>query len=145
MIERSHIALTLMGLASLGACATAGDTVQITSEAKGSDYFSLAAPGAYKYGGGLRLAGRVCRVRRSTLLSPLSIRVEHISATGGVLDTAHASAPTIYNRYDQACSSYSANVTWTLADGDTVRACFDHGRPCPVTGTSKAVVAAPAR
>ncbi len=135
----------LLAFVGLAACVTGGPTVQVTTEAKGSDYFSLSAPGAYKDDAGLRLTGRVCRLRRSTLLSPPTIRVEHISASGEVINTARASAPVIYSRYDQACSSYSARVDWSLGDGETLRACFDHGRACPATAAVKAVVAAPAQ
>ena len=144
-MNRSHkTRLALLTLTALSACATSGNTLQVASEAKGSDYFSLSPTGVYKDLSGLRLAGRVCRQRRSTLLSPPTIRIEHLGSNGEVLDTARAAAPTIYNRYDQACSGYSARVSWAFAEGETVRACFDRGGVCSGKGAAKTVVAAPA-
>ena len=137
-------ATCLLALATLAACSTTGDTVQVTSEAKGSDSFSLGTPGAYKEGSGLRLTGRVCRLARSTALSPPRIRIEHVAVSGYVTETAQASVPTIYRSTDQTCRTYSARVGWVLAEGDTVRACFDRGRACPVSADTKAAVAVPA-
>jgi hypothetical protein len=134
-------------LISIGAvltgCATATDAVHITSEASASPYFSIGAPAAYKAPGGLELAGRVCRRSRSTSLSPPRVRLEHLTAMGEIADVAHAGVPAIQRSSDQACRTYATKVSWQLADGDTVRACFDRGRACP-TSTVKALIAAPA-
>ena len=138
------LAFVLVASTALAACSTSGETVQVTSEAKGSDSFSLGPPAAYKAGNGIHLAGRVCRLGRSTALSPPRIRLEHVAAGGGVVETSQTSVPTIYRSTDQACRTYTANLAWVLGEGDTVRACFDRGRPCPVTATAKAEIAAPA-
>jgi len=71
------------------------------------------------------------------------VRIEHVAATGAVVDVAHASIPAIYRRADQACSGYSTKVAWRMADGDSVRACFDRGHGCPGAAEAKAVVPAP--
>jgi hypothetical protein len=34
-------------------------------------------------------------------------------------------------------------VAWTLADGDSIRACLDHGHACPADPGAKAVVSVP--
>ena len=142
---RSKTIPCLLALATLTACAVARETVQVTAEAKGSESFSLGPPTAYRAGDGIRLSGRVCRLGRSTALSPPSIRLEHVARDGGIVETSQSSVATIYRSTDQACRTYAANLAWALADGDTVRACFDRARPCPVTSTAKAVIAAPAR
>jgi hypothetical protein len=138
--------LLLSALAlGLAACATSADKVRIVTQAHGSDFFSLGAPGAYRAGGKLRVGGRVCRLRRSTLLSPQAIRIEHLNSGAKLLDTAFAGSPIINRTFDEACRTYSTQVTWTLGEGDTLRACFDHGHACPSAAESKAVVEAPAR
>jgi hypothetical protein len=127
------------------ACATIpSESVKVISEGKGSDYFSLGAPAMSKSATGQYVAGRVCRLNRSTLLSPPSIRVEHLSAGGQLLDVAHAYLAEIYLARDQNCSDYAAKVSWTMGTGDIVRACFDHEAVCPAQAESKAVVKAPA-
>lgn len=129
----------------LAACAAIpSQSVTIVSEAKGSGAFSLGAPAMVKTAQGQHLGGRVCRLNRSTLLSPPRIRVEHLAATGGVTDVAHAYVPEIYRATDETCSDYGANVAWTMNEGDRVRACFDRGAGCPADTESKAVVKAPA-
>ena len=135
--------LLLGAAATMLGCASAPASVQIASEASASPYFSLGAPAAYKAQGGLALAGRVCRRLRITSLSPARVRLEHVTAVGEMTDIAHAGVPTIQRSSDQACRTYKTIVAWQLADGDTVRACFDHGRPCPAS-TVKAIIAAPA-
>jgi hypothetical protein len=127
----------------MSACATPGASVQVTSQASGSPYFSLGAPGVYKVDGGLRLAGRVCRRARTTLLSPSRIRLEHVAASGEVADVARASVAAIYRNADQACSSYAVRVAWQIADGEALRACFDRGRPCPSNSPNKALIPVP--
>jgi hypothetical protein len=129
---------------ALAACAAPSSSVQVVSEASSSPYFSLGAPGVYKAGEALRLVGRVCRRARTTLLTPYRVRVEHVSSTGAVIDISHAGVPAIYKYADQPCATYTARVAWTLSTGDTLRACFDRGRPCPVNAPAKAVVAVPA-
>ena len=129
----------------LAACATSGNEVRIVSQAHGSDFFSLGAPGVYKASKGLHVGGRVCRMGRSTVFSPRTIRIEHLDNGGRLLDTTYAASPAINRTFDEACRSYSTRVTWTLGEGDTLRACFDHGRACPVAAESKATVAAPAQ
>jgi hypothetical protein len=115
----------------------------VVTEASGSPYFSLGAPGVYKADGGLQLAGRVCRRSRSTLLSPSRVRLEHVPATGEITEIAHAGIAAIYANADQPCSDYTTRVTWQMGEGDSVRACFDHGRACPVDTPVKAVVTVP--
>ena len=141
----SRLSLVAVGL--LTGCAASGASVEIVSQASGSPYFSLDRPGAYKAGNGLRVAGRVCRRSRTTLLSPPLVRLEHLAATGEVIEIARAAIPVIYRRADQACSNYSAHVGWKVAEAETVRACFDRGKACPIAGEVKAVIpvtAAPA-
>ena len=127
----------------LSACATSGSSVAIGSQASGSSYFSLSRPGAYKIGRGFKVAGRVCRRARTTLLSPPRVRIEHLAATGEVLGVAHADVPAIYRRADQACSPYAATVDWAIADREALRACFERGKSCPVAAELKAVITVP--
>lgn len=138
---------SLMGLPIIAAllvgCGTVGSPVTVGSQASGSAYFSVSRPGVYKVASGLQLTGRVCRRSRTTLLSPPRVRLEHVSATGDIVDTTHASVGAIYRNPDQPCSDYSARVGWQIADGETVRACFDHGHSCPVDPAIRAVVAVP--
>jgi hypothetical protein len=135
--------LLAVAAAALSACAAAPQSVHIASEASASPYFSLGAPAAYKAQGGLQLAGRVCRRALTTSLSPARIRLEHVTTSGETTDVAHAAVPPIQRSSDQSCRTYAAKVAWQLADGDTVRACFDRGHPCPES-TVKTVISAPA-
>jgi hypothetical protein len=129
----------------LTACANAESWMNVTTESTGSPYFSLGRPGVYKDTSGLELAGRVCRLARSTLLSPPRVRLEHLgAATADVIEHTETHVAAIYRGADQACSDYATHVTWTLGNGDTVRACFDGGRACPRDPDAKAVVAVPA-
>ncbi|OJU15092.1 MAG: hypothetical protein BGN95_03035 [Sphingomonas sp. 66-10] len=126
------------------ACAgVSRESVKVITEAKGSSYFSLGAPAISKTDGGQLVAGRVCRLGRSTLLSPPGIRVEHRRAGGQLIETAHAYLPEIYLARDQNCADYAAKVSWTITPGDIVRACFDRGNACPAQAESKAVTKAP--
>lgn len=127
-------------VAVLSGCAAPGASVSVSSEAAGSGYFSLSAPAPHAVKGGLLLAGRVCRKARTTLLTPSRIRLEHVSANGDAVQTTHAYMPAIYRRSDQACARYSVIAPWTLADGETIRACFDRGRACPGAPPVKVVV-----
>lgn len=138
---RNYIAVIAL-LAS--ACASASrESVEVISQAKGSNYFSLGAPAISKTDSGQLVAGRVCRLGHSTLLSPPGIRVEHRHAAGQLVETAHAYIPEIYLARDQNCSEYAAKVSWTIAPGDIVRACFDRGAACPAQTESRAVTKAP--
>ena len=128
--------------AALAGCAGAGSSLVVNTEAAGSSYFSLGRPVAYKAGVGLELAGRVCRRARTTVLTPSRIRLEHVAAGGEVVGVAHAFLPQISRRADLPCSEYRAAVAWTLAEGDTIRACFDRGHACP--GAPPARIAVPA-
>ena len=144
MITHSaSMASGLMVAACLAACASTSSSIQIISQASGSTYFSLGLPRVYKVQNGLELAGRVCRRGRTTLLSPPSVRIEHLAIGGETLEVAHASVGAIYRRADQACSGYSSRVTWQIADGESVRACFGVGRPCPSDAPVKAVISVP--
>src|ERR1700741_5111745 len=101
----------LTGALLLVSCASAAsNSVTIVSQAKGSNAFSLGAPAMFKTDAGQHLGGRVCRLGRSTLLSPPSIRVEHLSPGGRLIDVAHARVPEIYLARDQTCSDYGAKV-----------------------------------
>ena len=135
--------MPLLAVTCLAACATSESAAPITSQATGSSYFRLGAPGVYKAGDGLLLAGRVCRLGRTTLLSPPRVRLEHVSVNGEPLQATHASVAAIYESADQACSNYSARVSWRFAEGEAVRACFDRGRACPADAQVKTVTAAP--
>jgi hypothetical protein len=125
----------------LAGCASAGGTadVPLMANASGSPYFSLSAPRAYKTRGGLELAGRVCRRARTTLLSPSRVRLEHVLADGSVGDVAHAYVGSILRNPDEACAGYYTRVSWTLGEGEQVRACFGHGRPCLGDAPKKAL------
>lgn len=132
------------GLAA-GACASVSSpSADVVSEAQGSAYFSLGAPTLSKTSTGQHVAGRVCRIGRTTILSPPAIRVEHRGADDALRDVAQAYVREIYLARDQTCSDYSAKVAWTLAPGDIVRACFDRGAACPKQAESRALVKAPA-
>lgn len=125
-------AAAALAVAGVAAAPAPASPPAVVSQARGSDFFSLGAPAVAKSGDELRLAGRICRLRRSTLLTPREIRIEHLSADGRMLDTVDASAPLINRSWDEACRSYSRRVPWTLAQGDMIVACFEHGRRCPV-------------
>lgn len=141
----SQIAPILAVAVYVAACASAENWMTVTTESTGSPYFSLGRPGVYKEKTGLVLAGRVCRLARSTLLSPPRVRLEHIGvATGEVIEHTVTHVAAIYRGADQACSDYATPVTWTLAEGDLVRACFDRGHDCPRDPDVKAVVTVPA-
>jgi len=128
----------------LSGCASAlSDTVTVTTEASGSSQFRLGPPRAYKASNGLTLMGRVCRLARNTGLSPAHVRLEHIGADGTVKEAGRAYVPSITRAVDQPCSTYAGHVAWQLADGETVRVCFDRGKECPPP-VVKTVVAAPA-
>jgi len=128
--------------AAVAGCAAPGSSLVINSEAAGSSYFSLGRPAAYKVGSGLELAGRACRRARTTVLTPSRVRLEHVTVDGQVIGVAHAFLPQASRRTDLPCSNYRANVAWTLAEGDTIRACFDRGHACP--GAPPAQIAVPA-
>lgn len=134
----------LVNLLVVAACANISrENVEVVTQAKGSNYFSLGAPAISKTDHGQLVAGRVCRLGRSTLLSPPAIRVEHLHATGQLVETARAYLPEIYLARDQNCSDYAAKARWAIAPGDIVRACFDRGAACPAQAESKAVTKAP--
>jgi hypothetical protein len=109
------------------------------SERAGSNFFSLSAPTALKSGNEVRLTGRECRLRQSPLLSPRVVRIEHLDSAGDVLATTDAPAPEIYRSHDQPCDDYTVRVAWTIARGDELRACFEHGRACPTDAATRAV------
>ena len=142
--KRGRMGTILIAAACLAACATPGSSVVVSSQASGSAYFSLSRPGVYKVQDGLELAGRVCRRARTTLLSPSRVRLEHIGASGDTIGVVHASVPPIYRREDQACSDYATRVGWRIADGESLRACFDRGRPCPADPAAKTTITVPA-
>lgn len=140
----SRAAAAAAALAAAACASAPSESVKIVSEAKGSRAFSLGAPAMFKTAAGQHLGGRVCRLGLSTLLSPPAIRVEHLSASGRLINVAHAYLPEIYRARDQTCSDYGAKVAWAMGPGDIVRACFDRGGGCPAQAESKAVVKAPA-
>ena len=65
------------------------------------------------------------------MLSPPAVRLEHIGPVGEVLGTARTRVAAIHRTADQPCASYATHVDWALADGESLRACLDRGRPCP--------------
>jgi hypothetical protein len=140
--RRGATALALIA-GSLAACVTAGSGVAVNSAATGSSAFSLGAPGAYKTKSGLVLVGRICRRGRSTSLTPARVRVDHVAATGEVTASAHAAVRAIGRRADERCSSYGVNVDWTVAESESLRACFDRGRACPGGGPATSVPVVP--
>lgn len=142
-ISRKSLLALAMTLAAAGCAGGGGPTARINAQSTGSAYFNLSRPGLYERAGGLQLVGRVCRRGRVTLLSPPRVRLEHVSAGGDVVDTARAAVAPIYGRVDQPCSNYALRVAWRVADGDSIRACFDHGRACPADPASKALVTVP--
>ena len=118
--------------------------MKVVSQASGSPAFGLGPPGAYAAGDRLLLAGRVCRRARNTRLSPSTVRIERVDASGTVAGHVDAALPPIYRRADQACAPYSRIVSWRLAEGDSLRACFERGAACPATAETRAVVPVPA-
>jgi len=122
-------------------CSMDASTISLPSKASGSSFFSLGRPIAYKIGTGFQLTGRVCRRSRTTLLSPPRVRLEHVTSDGVARDVTTAAVGAIYRSSDQACSSYSRHVEWAMAAGESVRACFDRGAPCPTGAPEKAVTA----
>jgi hypothetical protein len=135
------VAMLAAAMLAPGACAAPGSSTDVPYQATGSSYFSLSRPGAYKVQGGLELTGRVCRRARTTLLSPSRVRIEHIAATGDVVEAAHAGVPVIYGQANAACANYGVRVNWKMADGEAFRACFDRGRSCRADPAAKAAAA----
>ncbi len=86
MKEFSTKSRTMVPALSLVSCATGPASVQVTAQAAGSTYFSLGAPTLYKAGSGLELMGRVGRHSRTISLPPREVRIEHLSASGALLD-----------------------------------------------------------
>ena len=72
------------------------------------------------------------------------MRIEHVAATGDVVEVAHAGVPAIYGQADAACANYGVRVRWKMADGEALRACFDRGRSCRADPAAKTVAAPPA-
>jgi hypothetical protein len=142
MGRRSLIAL--LPATCLAACATAGTWTGVTSDSSGSSYFNVGRPGVYKVDGGLQVTGRVCRLARTTVLSPPGVRLERVATSGEVVESTHANVRSISRRSDQACAPYNARVGWTLAETDSIRACLDRGHACPTSAPSKAAAAIPA-
>ena len=127
-------------LALVAVHASAQQLISVASEASGSDFFSLSAPVALGSGANQEeLTGRVCRLRRSTLLSPSEVRVEHLNASGNLLGVTDAPAAEIAKSDDQPCVDYDARVAWTFARGDKLRACFESGRRCPTNAAALAL------
>jgi len=124
---------------AMASCAALSGGPAVIAEATGSTNFSLSRPAIYKAGEGLQLAGRACRLARSTLLSPPGVRLEHVSPAGEIVATAHAYLPPIFRRTDQRCSVYSLKVNWMIGEGDSVRTCFDRGQACPAKPAAAAV------
>jgi hypothetical protein len=129
---------------SVASCATSEANVDMVSQATGSAYFTLGAPRLYGDGSDLRAVGRVCRRSRTTQLSPARVRLEHIGAGGQIVEVARARVPAIYRNADQSCADYGARVNWRVAQGETIRACFDRARACPIDATVKTTITAPA-
>lgn len=141
---RPSLIATLLLATGLAACATVGTWTGVTSDSSGSSYFNVSRPGVYKVDGGLQVTGRVCRRARTTVLSPPGVRLEHVAASGEVVESTRANVRSISRRTDQACSPYAARVGWTLAETDSIRACLDHGHACPTSAPAKAAAAIPA-
>ena len=126
--------LAMMCAMCVASCATGPTSVQVSAQAEGSTYFRLAPPAVYKAGSGLELAGRVCRRAHTTLLSPREVRIEHLSASGALLDVTLARVAPIHPGADQSCANYaSRTVDWKLAEDDLIRACFARNHACPVS------------
>ena len=138
------LSIVILSGALLTGCAPMQSLLQVASYAIDTPNFSLSRPSVYKTDTGLQLSGRVCRRARSTLLSPAGVRIEQITGDGTIAQVAHAGLPSISRRADQPCSTYQARVAWTLADGDSLRACFDHARACPADPTLAAPATLPA-
>lgn len=111
-------------------CAASPDAMGFRTEAAGSPYFSVGAPTLYKSGDTVRVAGRVCRVGRTILLSPHAVRIEQLSAQGEVLAATSAKVRAIGRSYDQACVSYGARLNWRLEPDQSLRACVDRAKAC---------------
>ncbi len=118
-------------LASVAACATPVASVPIGVQSTGSSSFSLSGPQAYRVNGGIKFVGTACRLAQSTLLTPLRVRLDHVAATGAIVQSAEAFLPSIGRQTDQRCSHYITTLDWRVGDGETVRACFDRGHACP--------------
>ena len=145
MMNIKALVLGFALMSVIAGCVGGEADVPLTANASGSPYFSLSAPRAYKVRNGLELAGRVCRRARTTLLSPSRVRLEHVVADGSVSDVAHAYVGAIFRNPDQACAGYFTRVTWTIGEGESVRACFSSGRPCKGDAPKKPIPVNPPR
>lgn len=125
---RISLALTLL----MTACATPSTEVLVEASSSGSSAFTLSPPRAYPVKGGTLFFGTACRRSRSIGLTPPRVRLDLFDAGGAVLQSAKAYLPPIGREADQRCSHYRTQVSWTVAPLETVRACFDRGRVCPV-------------
>lgn len=126
-----HLIVSLVALVPV-ACTTPGVGQNVPSEAAETSNFDLTAPVVYKTLHGLRLIGRACRRHGSNALSPQAVGLEQVSRTGEVLHIASVYLPNLSHQFDQLCSSYYAEIDWTLEDGESIRACFNDRKPCPV-------------
>ena len=77
------------------------------------------------------IAGRVCRRANRSVISPTRVEIDHLSATGDVIDTGYAYLPRLSQREDQRCGGFSAKLKTPPQPGDVVWLCLpqSHG-PC---------------
>jgi hypothetical protein len=141
-MNAARMPLDLVIVAATLAIATGSTGATVTTEATGTANFSLSEPALRQAGSGITISGSACRRARSTLLSPRSIRLEHVVAGEQVSQTARAFVQ-ISRELNRRCSQFSTKVAWVLADGDSVRACFDHGKACPEAAELSAKVKDP--
>ncbi len=82
----------------------------------------------------MHIGGTVCRRANRSLISPTRVEIDHVSATGELIDTDHAYLPRLSQREDQRCGGFGAKLKTPPQPGDIVRICLprSHG-PCVVS------------
>ena len=94
------------------------------TEAVVSFNYILSAPRIRAMGDTYRVDGEVCRRANRSGLSPAQIRIEHLDASGQLVETVSAFLPPLSWREDQRCGHYSAALKQLAQPGDIVRACI---------------------
>ena len=83
----------------------------------------------------MRVEGSVCRRANRSLISPSRVQIDHLSGTGGLIETSYAYLPRLSQREDQRCGRYGAKLkTASHCLAIVVRVCLPRGHgPCTVS------------
>jgi hypothetical protein len=113
----------------LTSCAAPGIATLVNVEGSGSEYFRIDKPTVFARAEGAEITGLVCRRDRTTQLTP-DVRIEHLDASGGVIEVTKGDVPTISVKQDQPCSRYYTLTDWRVSEDTHIRICIDRGMSC---------------